>query len=194
MQLGFRDVVRNRSSRRSRKVGRVRHRHHARVPLGHNDAVLVNGIAGIRRDHGVARAYDGEQQVGEGVLGADGDDRFLVRVEFHTVVALVAVGDLLAQPADAARHRVAVIARVACGLDELVDDGRGVAPSGLPIPRSITSILGGARSRFHLVDDGEDVGRQLLNAIKLVCAFRALRPFYDGRCPAGWGRRDSLRR
>ena len=42
-------------------------------------AVLVDGVAGVGRNHGVARPDHGEQQMRQRVLGADGDDGFLFR-------------------------------------------------------------------------------------------------------------------
>ena len=58
------------------EVGGGRHGQHACVALGHDDAVLVDRIGRIRRDHGIARSDDREQQMSQRVLGADGDNGF----------------------------------------------------------------------------------------------------------------------
>jgi len=55
------------------------------MPLGHYYAVLMNRIGGVGRHHRVAGANDRKQQMGERVLGADGDDGFNFRVDLDTV-------------------------------------------------------------------------------------------------------------
>ena len=82
------------------------------MALGHDDAILMDGIAGVRRNHHIAGAHRGEQQVRHRVLGADGDDGLALRIEIHSIIRLVALGDLFAQFGNASRLRIAVIARI----------------------------------------------------------------------------------
>ena len=50
-------------------------------------AVLVNRIAGFGETTASPGPIDGEQQVRQRVLGADGDDGFVFGIEFDAVVA-----------------------------------------------------------------------------------------------------------
>ena len=120
---------------RLEKIRRRRHRQHAGVAFGHDDAVLMDRIARVRRDHRIARSDHGEQQVRQRVLRADGDDGFLLRIERDAVVRLVALDDLLAQVRDALGHRVAMVALVARGFHQLADDGARRGAVGVPHPQ-----------------------------------------------------------
>ena len=150
------------------ELGRRRHGKHAGVAFGHDDAVLMNRIGGIRRDHGVARPDHGEQQMRQRVLGADGDDGFGFRIQLDAVVGAIALDDFVAQPRNAARHRIAMIARIAGRFDQLLDDRLGRGAVGIAHSEIHHIQLRRARLGLHLVDDGEHVGRQFLDAVKLV--------------------------
>ena len=67
------------------------------VGAGDDGAVDVDGVAGVGDEDGVARVEDGEAEVGDAFLGADGDDGFGLGVEIDVVAALVPVADGLAQ-------------------------------------------------------------------------------------------------
>jgi hypothetical protein len=58
-----------------------RHAHMAHVGAGDDEAVGMDRIGRIRHQHGVAGAHGGQRQVGETLLGADGDDGLGVRVQ-----------------------------------------------------------------------------------------------------------------
>ena len=145
-----------------------RHRKHARVPFGHDHAVLMDGISGVRRNHGVARANHREEQMGQGVLGADGDNRFGFRIQLDAVFGAIALHDFRAQPGNAARHRVTMIARIADRFDQFLDDRLGRGAIRIAHAEVHHILLRRARLGLHLVDDGEHVGRQFLDAVKLV--------------------------
>ncbi len=113
------------------------HAHHVRS--GDDRAVDMDGIAGVGHQHRVARVEDGQAQVGDALLGADGDDGLCFRVEIDVVAGLVPVADGLAQARDAAGDRVAVIGGLERRLHQLVHDVLGVGPSGLPMPKSTMS-------------------------------------------------------
>ncbi len=51
----------------------------------HDDAVLMNRVAGVRADHHVARADHRKQKMRERVLRSDGDDGFFFRRSSSTL-------------------------------------------------------------------------------------------------------------
>jgi len=128
----------------------------------------MDGVGGVGRHHEIAGSDGGEQEVRQGVLGSDGDDSFLLGIQGHAIISLVAAGNLFAQFGDAARLRVAMIARIARGFDQLVDDGARGGAVGVPHAEIDDIDLCGARLGAHLIDYGEYVGRKLLNTVKLV--------------------------
>ncbi len=67
------------------------------VSSGDDGAVDMDGVAGVGHQHGVARVEDGEAEVGDAFLGADGDDGLGVGIEVDGVARLVPVADGLAQ-------------------------------------------------------------------------------------------------
>ena len=71
------------------------HAHHVRS--GDDRAVNMDGIAGVGHQHRVARIEDGQAQVRDAFLGADGDDGLGFRVEIDVVAGFVPVADGLAQ-------------------------------------------------------------------------------------------------
>ena len=74
------------------RAGRDRHR----LAAGDDDAEAVDRIAGIGRQHAVARADDREQQVRQALLRAERDHRLAVGIEALAVAARVPVADRLA--------------------------------------------------------------------------------------------------
>jgi hypothetical protein len=153
------------------KLRRGGHGQQAGMALGHDHAVLMNGIGGIGRDHRIARSDHREQQVRQRVLGADGDDGFPIRIEVHIVVGLVAQGDLFPQPGDAPGSRIAMVARIPGSLHQLADHHSRRGSVGITHPEIDDILLVRARPRPHFVDDGEYVRGQFLYAVKLFVAF-----------------------
>ena len=101
-----------------------------------------------------------KKQMRDGVLGAHGDQRFLFRVKLNAVVRLVALGDLIAQTRDSARHRVTMVALIARGFGEFAYHVARRGAVGIAHPEIDDVESGGACFRAHVVDDGEDVRRQ----------------------------------
>ena len=64
--------------------------------------------------------------------------------------------------------RVAMVARIARGFDQLVDDGARRGAVGIAHAEVDHILLRCPCLCLHLIDDGEHVGRQLLDAVKLV--------------------------
>src|SRR5258706_10889266 len=69
---------------------------------------------------------------------------------------------------NAARSRVAMIPRILRGLNQLVDDHARRSAIGIAHAEIDYILPRSTRSRLHLIDDGENVGRQLLDAIKRI--------------------------
>jgi hypothetical protein len=153
---------------RIQETGRVGHGNGAGVAFGHDDAILMDWVRGVRRSHNVARPDHGEQQVRQRVLGADGGNGFRFRVQFHAVAVLIALHNFLTQPRNASRHGVAVVTRIARRFHHLVHHGPRRGPVGIAHAEVHHILLCRARLCLHLVDDGEHVGRQLLDAIELL--------------------------
>jgi hypothetical protein len=114
-------------------------RHRADVGAGDHRAVDVDRVARVGHEHGVAAVQRGQHQVGQALLGADGDDGFRVRVDIDGVAVLVPLADGPAQARNALAGRVAVGVGPLRDLGELGHDVRGVAPSGLPMLMSMMS-------------------------------------------------------
>ena len=131
----------------------------AGVAFGHDHTVLMDGVCRIRRDHRIARSDHREEQVREGVLGADGDDGFCIGIEFHAIIGLVAPGDFLAQAGDAAGSRIPVVARITSGFDHFGDHHARRGAIGIAHAQIDDVLLRGARARPHFVDHGKHVRR-----------------------------------
>ena len=104
----------------------------------------------------------------ERVLGADGDDRLGFRIQLHAVLRAVMLDHFEPELRNAARHGIAMIARIARRFDQLFHHRFGRRAVRIAHPEVHHVQLRRACLGLHLVDDGEHVGRQLLDAIELV--------------------------
>ena len=146
------------------EVGARQERDGAQVAARDDHRVLVDGIGGARAEHDVAGAEHGEREVPDALLRAHGDDRLRVGVEVDGEAALVPVADRDPQLVDAARHRVAVVGRLAHGLDQLLDHVRRARPVGVA-HREVDDVLARpAGLELQVADDVEDVRREPLDA------------------------------
>ena len=137
------------------------------MAFGHDDAVLVDRVGRVGRSDDIARTDRGKKQMRQRVFGADRDDGFLFGIEVDVVLALVAGADLLAQFRNAARHGIAVVARITRGFAQLVHDNlRGLA-IGITHAEIDHVQLGCPCLCAHLVENGKNIGGQLLDAVKL---------------------------
>ena len=127
----------------------------------------MDRICRVRRNYRVFRPDGGEQEVGQRILRADGDDRLALRVDVYVVVLLVTSRDLAPQRWNPARLRIPVIARVARRFHEFIDDDARRCSVRVSHSEIDDIDLRRAGLRPHLVDHGKDVGRQLLNAVVL---------------------------
>ena len=132
-----------------------------------DEAELVNGIGGVGHQDHVAGRRDGLRHVGEAFLRAQRRHDVLVGVEPDAEPALV-VGRLrLAQPRNALGGRIAVGARLADGLDHLVDDV--LRRRHVRIAHAEIDDVGAPCTGRGLqpIDLGEDVRRQPLDAMEI---------------------------
>ena len=118
----LRDRVDDRALERDEELRRRLDRHRANDAARHQEAEGVDGIGRVGHQHDVARRGDRLRHVGEALLRTEGDDDLRLRIELHAEAARVIAGLGAAQAGDALRGGIAVGARLADRLDELVDD------------------------------------------------------------------------
>ncbi len=144
------------------------HRHMADIRPGDHETVGVDRIGRVGHQDRVAGTGGGQRQVGQALLGTQGDDRLGGRVQVHIVAALVPVTDSLAQARDALGLGVAVGIAAARGFHQLVDDmvRRGLV--GIAHAEIDDVLAGRPGLLLQFTDDIEHIGRQALDAPKLV--------------------------
>lgn len=152
--------------RREHRRGRLRRNgtdHTAR----HQEAEGVDRIARIGHQHDVARAGDGLRHVGEALLRAERGHDLGLRVELHVEATLIIVRLGAAQASDTLGGGVAVGARLAGGLDKLLDDMLRRWKVGIAHAEVDDVHALGALGCLDLVDLFENIGRQALDTVKI---------------------------
>ena len=147
-------------SKRDEIIGRRIRRHRAHDAAGHQKAEGVDRIGRIGPQHHVARRGDRLRHVGEALLRAQRDDDLGLGIELHPEAAVVIGGLGAAQAGDAPGRGIAVGARLADRLDQLVDDVPGRGKVGVAHAEVDDVGAGGAGLGLELVDLLEDVRRQ----------------------------------
>ena len=135
-------------------------RHVADGAARHQEAEGVDRVARVGHEHDVARRGDRLRHVGEALLGAERGDDLAVRIELHAEAAAVIGGLGAPQPGDAARGGIAVGARPADRLDQLVEDMLRRRQVGIAHAEIDDVGAAGARRRLQAVHLLEHVGRQ----------------------------------
>ena len=142
-------------------------RHLAEVGAGEERPVHVDRVRRGRDDRGIAALEQHPHEVGEALLGSDGVGDLELGVELDPPVRRVVLRDLLAEARQASAQRVAVVARIARGLGELLDrDGwRG----DVGVAEAEVDHVGTGLTRLELqpVDDREDVRGKVRDAPEL---------------------------
>ncbi len=138
----------------------------AHVRPGDNKAIGMDGIGWIRHQHGVAGPHRRQSQMGQALLGADGDDGLHVRVQFHLVAVAVPVADGPPQTRNAPGHGISVGITPLGRLHQFIDDVVGCGLVWIAHAEVDDVFPPRARGRLQLVDDVEDIGRQALDAAK----------------------------
>ena len=191
----LRDRMQHRALERVEEVRRRLRRHRADGAARHQEAEGVDRVARVRHQHDVARRGDRLRHVGEALLGAERGDDLGLRVELHAEAALVIGGLRPAQARNAARGRIAVGARLAQRLLQLVDDMGGrrqVRIAHAEIDDVRPGVAGVRLGPVHLF---EHVGRQAADAVEFFhCLGHRLGPssrpavtlFWQAWTPAGF--------
>ena len=128
----------------------------------------MDRIGGVGHQHDVARRGDRLGHVGEALLRAERRDDLRLGIELDAEAARVIAGLRAAQAGDALRGGIAVGARLADRLDELVDHVLGRGQVGIAHAEIDDVGAGGAGLGLELVDLLEDVRRQAPHAVKVA--------------------------
>ena len=159
-------------------------RHRADDAAGDQEAEGVDRIGGVRRQHHVARRGDRLRHIGEAFLRAERGDDLGLRIELHAESPRVIAGLGAAQAGNAPGGGIAVGARLADGLDQLVDDVLGRGEVRVAHAEIDDVGPGGAGLGLELVDLLKDVRRQAPHPVKF--RHRAIFPLSAmRRCGAG---------
>src|ERR1017187_4440199 len=137
------------------------------VGSGDDGAVDVDGVAGVGDEDGVAGVEDGEAEVGDALLGADGDDGFGLGIEIDAVAGLVPITNGAAEAGEAAGDGIAMGGRLEDRFNELVDDVLGGCAVGVAHAEVDDVFAEAAGGDLHLAGDVEDIGREALNTAEL---------------------------
>ena len=142
-------------------------RHRANDAARHQEAEGVDRIGGIGREHHVAGRGDRLRHIGEALLRAQRDDDLRLGIELHAETTGVIAGLGAAQAGNALGGRIAVGARLADRLDQLVDDVLGGRQVGIAHAEVDDVGAGGAGLSLERVDLLKDVRRQAPHAVEL---------------------------
>ena len=143
-------------------------RHVNHVAVRQHHGVGMDGVCRARHHDQIARVRDGQSQMREPLLHADGDDGLLFGVDIHIVAAAIPIGDGRSQPGDAARSAVAMIPGVRRRFHEFFHDVRRGGEVGVPHTEIDDVVTPAAGLDLELVNAGKDVGRQAGNALELM--------------------------
>ena len=149
------------------RVGQAAHRHLTEIGTGEERTVDVDRITRTRDDGSVATIEKHPHEVAEAFLRSDGVGDLGLDVEVDVPLALVEIGDRLAQLGKSPRHRVPMIAGDTGRLTEFLDGDRrrrdvGVAESEVDDVDAVPTSLD-----LQIVDDREHVRRQIGDPAKL---------------------------
>ena len=141
--------------------------HRSNHAARHDEAEGMDRIGRVRAQHDVAWRGDGLRHVGEALLRAERGDDLGLRIDFHAEAARIIGGLCAAKPGDAPRGGIAVGARIAHHVAQLIDDGlRG---RQVRIAHAQIDDVGAPRpgTRLQAIDLFEDVRRQPADLVKL---------------------------
>ena len=131
-------------------------------------------IRGRGHDGGVAGADQREAQVAEAFFGAESDNYFAFGIEVHAPFFQVTGGDFAAEVQNAHRGAVAVVAGIAGGFGEFIDDDVGRGIGGIAHAH-VDDVVAGASLLIHqLIQAREQIGWQALDALGDLDVERAI--------------------
>ena len=159
-----------------------RQRDRPQIAVGDDHRVRVDGVGGVGRQHPVARLQHREGQVGQTLLGPDGDDGFGFGVEDDAVAFAIPAADGHAQAGDAAGRRVAVVLGILRGFDQLGDDvlrGRQVGIAHA----EVDDVLTAGRALVLRSLTTANIWGQALDPVEIVHPGLSFRGFGDDTRP-----------
>ena len=149
------------------RVDAGRHGHLAQVRAREQRPVDVDRVARARHDGRVAGLEQRPHQVREALLRADRVRDLGLRIELDAEAAQIQRGDGLAHLRNAARERVAVVARQPRRLGQLLDRDLRRGDVGVAEAEVDDVDAPAPRVDLELVDQLEDVGREVRDAAEL---------------------------
>ena len=142
-------------------------RHDVGLAAGENSACIVNGVGGLWDEHDVAVVDDGEREVGEAVLGADGRENLRVRVDIDMESFLHESRRRLTESGNAFIEGIAMIFGIVDSLGHLINDELVRRQVGIA-DAEVDDVLAGSQKRaFFLIDLNEKVRRKSLETLRL---------------------------
>jgi hypothetical protein len=138
------------------------------VGAGDDEAEGVDRIAGVGRQHDVARRGDRRGEAGEPFLRSHRHHHFGFGIELDPEAAAVVIGLGLAHAGDARGGGIAVRVGLPRDFAQLVDHMLGRRQVGVAHAEVDDVPPRPACCVPHRVDFGDDVGRQALDAVELV--------------------------
>ncbi len=163
----LRDRMRDRALEDREELRRRVRRHRADHAARHQEAEGVDRVARVGHQHDVARRGDRLRDIGEAFLRAQRGHHLGVRIELHAEAARVIGGLRTAQARDALGGRIAVGARLAERLLDLLDDVSGRRQIGIAHAEIDDIRAGVPRRGLGAVHGLEHVRRQALDAVEL---------------------------
>ena len=165
--LGARPGIDDRLLQLGEKIHPRYQRHMAYVRTGDHETVRVNRVGRVRHQHRIARPQAGQCQVGQPLLGTDGDDGLGLRIQAHLITFLVPVADGPSQAGYALRHGIAVGVLALRHLHQFGNDMRRSRLIRITHTEIDDVFSARPRRRLQFIDDVEDIRRQALDSVEI---------------------------
>ena len=149
-----------------------RRRHRPDGGSGDDEAEHVDRVAGVGRQHHVARRGDRGGEAGKPLLRPHGHDDFGFRVDIDAKAAAIIIGLGLAEARNPLGLGIAMGVRLARDFDQLGDDMIGRRQVGIAHAQVDNVLSRGAGCGSHRVHFGDDIGRQALHAVEFFGHYR----------------------
>ena len=124
----------------------------------------VDWIAGARDEHDIARIDECKRNMPDALLRADQREDFVRRVQGDMKAACVPVGHCFAERQHTLIRWILVVLRVFGGFAEAFDDRHRRRQVGVADAKVNDINAFGNRGLLHLIDGGEQIGRQCLDS------------------------------
>ena len=135
---------------------------------GHDEAVGVDRIGGVRADNHITGRRQGLGEIGEALFRPQGGHHLGLGIELHAEATLVIAGHGPAQADDALGGGIAVGLGLLDGLDQLIDDVLRGGHVRIAHAEVDDVDACGAQAGLEPVNLFKDVGRQAPDAVEIV--------------------------